>query len=342
MPDASRKRLRRTTLIYWLLLMYIVAALVWWFISLNRQNAVMRNFEISNLRSTIDSVATPVLYRQQLQKITDEHRQNKSKYLGEGSIFFLVILVGAAFVYRSVRRQFYLQQQQQNFMMAITHELKTPISVAKLNLETLQKYNLEPGKQKKIIRTTLDETARLDFLTNNILISSQLEGHKYKSSKEELDLSTLLKDCIRDFRNRFPDRILHEDIEADADVKGDALLLQMMINNLLENALKYSARENPVTASLKKYRSGTSANRPTGQAGSVELRVKDEGPGIPDDEKKKIFSKFYRIGNEATRKTQGTGLGLYLCRKIARDHNADILVTDNKPGGSNFTVIFHT
>ncbi|HEY6064439.1 MAG TPA: HAMP domain-containing sensor histidine kinase, partial [Chitinophagaceae bacterium] len=267
---------------------------------------------------------------QQLQKIRDEHKKNKSKYFGEGSIFFLVILVGAAFVYRSVRRQFYLQLQQQNFMMAVTHELKTPISVAKLNLETLQKYNLDPDKQKKIIRTTLDETARLDFLTNNILISSQLEGHRYKTSKEELDLSTLLKDCIHGFRNRFPERILNEDIEADADVKGDALLLQMMINNLLENALKYSARENPVTASLKKYRSG------------IELQVKDEGPGIPDDEKKNIFTKFYRIGNEATRKTQGTGLGLYLCRKIARDHNADISVTDNKPCGSNFTVIFHT
>jgi K+-sensing histidine kinase KdpD len=105
--------------------------------------------------------------------------------------------------------------------------------------------------------------------------------------------------------------------------------MQMMINNLLENALKYSARENTVSACLKKYRSG------------IELQVKDEGPGIPDDEKSKIFSKFYRIGNEVTRRTQGTGLGLYLCQKIARDHNADILVTDNKPRGSIFTVTFH-
>jgi signal transduction histidine kinase len=291
---------------------------------------MMKRFEISNLRSRVDSAAAPVIYRQQIQKINDEHSLNKSKYFGEGSIFFLVILVGAFFVYRSVRRQFFLQQQQQNFMMAVTHELKTPISVTKLNLETLQKYKLETGKQKKIIRNTLDETARLDFLTNNILIASQLEGHRYQASKEELDLSTLMRDCIHDFRNRFPERILHEDIEADADVKGDALLLQMMINNLIENALKYSAKENPVSASLKKYRSG------------IELQVKDEGPGIPDEEKMKIFSKFYRIGNEGNRKTQGTGLGLYLCRKIARGHNADISVTDNKPGGSNFTVVFHT
>ena len=328
MPEASRKRLRRTTFMYWMLLLYIIAALVWWFISLNRQNTMMRNLEIHNLYSTVDSSSSPVLFHQQFQKINEKHKRNRSKYTGEGSIFFLLILVGAAFVYRSVHRQFKLQQQQQHFMMAVTHELKTPIAVVKLNLETLQKYNLDPEKQKKLMRTTLDETGRLNFLTNNILISSQLEGGGYKTAKEELDLSNLLKDCILDFRNRFPDRIFNQDIETDADVKGDPLLLQMMINNLLENALKYSGKENAVSASLKKYRSG------------IELQVKDEGPGIPDDEKTLVFSKFYRIGNEATRKTQGTGLGLYLCLKIARDHNADISVTDNKPRGSIFTVVF--
>ena len=192
----------------------------------------------------------------------------------------------------------------------------------------MQKYTLEPEKQKKLIRTTLDETGRLNFLTNNILISSQLEGGGYTSPKEELDLSTLLKDCILDFKTRFPERIFKEEIETDADVKGDALLLQMLINNLLENAIKYAPKESPISAGLKKYRS------------AIELQVKDEGPGIPDNEKKKVFSKFYRIGNEATRKKQGTGLGLYLCRKIAIYHNADISVTNNEPCGSNFIVIF--
>ncbi|NOT52178.1 MAG: two-component sensor histidine kinase [Chitinophagaceae bacterium] len=328
MPDASRKRLSRTTFIYWMLLLYIMAALVWWFISLLHQNTTMMKFEVSSLQAKVDSISSPLLYKQELEKITREHKQNRSKYIGEGGIFLLLILVGAAFVYRSVRRQFRMQQQQQNFMMAVTHELKTPISVTRLNLETLQKYSLDPEKQKKLIRTTLDETSRLNFLTNNILISSQLDGGGYQTSKEDLDLSGLLTDCLNDFKNRFPDRIFKEQIEQDADVKGDSLLLQMMINNLLENAMKYSPKEGPVSALLKRYRSG------------IELQISDEGPGIPEEEKKKIFSKFYRIGNEATRKTQGTGLGLYLCQKIARDHNADISVTDNVPHGSIFTVIF--
>ena len=72
----------------------------------------------------------------------------------------------------------------------------------------------------------------------------------------------------------------------------------------------------------------------------ITLHIIDEGPGIPDEEKKNIFNKFYRIGNENTRKTQGTGLGLYLCKRIAKDHNADISVTNNIPHGSNFSVRF--
>jgi len=327
MPDESRKRLRRTTIIYWTLLLYIIAALVWWFISLEKQNQQIAKQRYINLSSQTDSLTTLRL-AEKLDTINDETNRNTGKYIAEGITFLILILIGAAFVYRSVRRQFRLQQQQQNFMMAVTHELKTPIAVARLNLETLQKYNLDPEKQKKLIRTTLDETTRLNFLTNNILISSQLEGDRYKSDKEELDLSMLLKDCVQDFKKRFPERQFAENIEADADVKGDPLLLQILINNLLENAIKYSSKEGLIKAVLKKSDTG------------IKLQIIDEGHGIPDEEKKKVFTKFYRIGNEATRKAQGTGLGLYLCQKIARDHNADILVTNNEPKGSNFAVIF--
>ena len=326
--DERRKRLRRATILYWTLLIYIVAALVWWFISLEKQNDEMKQLRINQLKTTTDALATPVLYTAGLKKITNDHQRNKAKYLGEGSIFLLLIFIGAVFVYRFVRRQFYVQLQQQNFMMAVTHELKTPISVVKLNLETMQKYSLDAEKQKKLIGVMLKETSRLNFLTNNILIASELEGGGYKFSKEELDLSDLLKDCIQDFRARFPERVFKSEIQQGADVKGDALLLQMMINNLLENAVKYSPKETPVLAILKK------------ENAAIRLQIIDEGPGIDEAEKKKIFSKFYRIGNEATRKTQGTGLGLYLCNKIAHDHNADISVTNNIPRGSNFAVTF--
>ncbi|MBK6937282.1 MAG: two-component sensor histidine kinase [Chitinophagaceae bacterium] len=327
MPATIAKRLRRTTFVFWMLLFYIIAALVWWYVSLQHQSRLLSEQQYQNLIIKKETLSADE-YNNQLSDIEHQKQRNFQKYAGEGIIFLILILVGAYFVLRSIRRQFRLQLQQQNFMMAITHELKTPISITKLNLETLQKYNLDPEKQKKIIKTTLSETARLNFLTSNILVSSQLENNSTKADWEELDLPSLLKDCLRDFQNRYPDILFRQEIDEEADVKGDALLLQMLVNNLLENAIKYSPKESPITAVLKQKNK------------AIYMQVKDEGPGIPDDEREKVFSKFYRIGNESTRKTQGTGLGLYLCKKIAATHNADILVTNNEPKGSIFTVTF--
>jgi signal transduction histidine kinase len=163
MPAAARKRFRLITIIYWLLLLYIVAALVWWFISLERQNQKLTDLQVTEVNSqktTLDAKE----YAKRLVKIDFDSNRNTKKYIAEGITFLILILIGAFFVYRAVRRQFMLQYQQQNFMMAITHELKTPISVAKLNLETLQKYQLDEEKQKKLLRMTLQETARLDTL----------------------------------------------------------------------------------------------------------------------------------------------------------------------------------
>lgn len=326
MPDA-RRRLSKATLIYWMLLLYIIAALIWWFISLEKQNQQKANLQYENILISGRNLKTED-FLNKVNAINSESKRNTAKYVAEGITFLILILIGAGFVYRSVRRQLITQQQQQNFMMAVTHELKTPVSVARLNLETMQKYALEPEKQKKLIKMTLEETDRLTFLTNNILVSSQLDGGGYQKTKDELDLSTLLKDCIQDFRNRCPERPFPEEITPDADLKGDPLLLQMLINNLLENAIKYSPKDTAILSRLTKT------------PNHIILEIIDEGPGIDEEEKKKIFSKFYRIGNEATRKTQGTGLGLYLCSKIAKDHNADILVTNHLPHGSNFTVRF--
>ena len=328
MPGSAGKKFRIITIIYWLLLLYIVAALVWWFITLEKQNQLSRDLRINELNSKKD-IPGHEKFAEQYLKIEKESDRNSKKYIAEGVTFLILIFIGAFFVYRSVRRQFRMQQQQQNFMMAITHELKTPISVARLNLETLQKYNLDAEKQQKIIRMTLQETSRLDTLINNILVSSQLEGGGYISSKDELDFSSLFKDCIREAKSRYPERIFIEDIDPEIEISGDPLLLQLMISNLVENAVKYSPKEKPVICKLS--RSGK----------EVILNIIDEGIGIDDTEKTKIFQKFYRTGDEATRKAQGTGLGLYLCRKIAEDHNADISVTNNVPLGTNFAIHFH-
>jgi two-component system, OmpR family, sensor histidine kinase CiaH len=325
MADANKK-LRRATVFFWILLLYIVAALVWWFVSLERQNAAMyelKKEEITN--SAFDK--NSLQFKTALEAVEDQQRRNTIKYISEGAIFLLIIIIGAILMYRLVLRQFQVQHQQQNFMMAITHELKTPISVARLNLETLQRHALNEEKQKKLIQSSLQETMRLDTLINNILVLSQIDAGSYPSSKEELDFSDLVSDVLHQFKNRYPDRKLFTEIEQDVDVDADPILLKLLVSNLLENANKYSEKCTAITCKLTK-------------TNGIKLEVKDEGAGISEEEKKNIFQKFYRIGNEQTRKTQGTGLGLYLCKKIAAYHQADIFVTDNQPRGSIFTVQF--
>jgi signal transduction histidine kinase len=318
----KKKRLAVATTVYWILLAYIITGLGFWFIELQRQNHQMTHYELQQLK--LDDP----YYESRVDAIQTEENNKTAQYIGEGSTFLFLILLGAIFVYREVRRQIRQQLQQQNFMMAVTHELKTPIAVTKLNLETMQKHKLDEARQQKMIQAALQETNRLDTLANNILVASQLEGGGYIQAKEPLDLSALVQRQVQDYRFRFPERQWKDHIEPENSVNGDVLLLQMLVNNLVENALKYSPREGKITILLEK------------KGRHVQLVVKDEGPGIPDDEKKKIFGKFYRSGQETTRQTKGTGLGLYLCRKIAEDHKAVLKVTDNSPAGSIFTVVF--
>jgi two-component system, OmpR family, sensor histidine kinase CiaH len=324
--EGKKRKLGIPTFIYWVLLVYIVAALVWWFFSLYKQNEAM--FTLQKADVQLRHPEGGAQYARELAGIEDQRRRNVAKYVGEGSIFFVLILVGAVYIYRSVRREFRAQRQQQNFVMAITHELKTPISVSRLNLETLQRRQLDEQKRDKLVQMTLQETLRLDDLINNILISSQLDGQSYKATREELDLSYLAGNVVQQFTHRYPDRPVRAELEEDVDLTGDPLLLKLLLSNLLENAQKYSPRERPIEVRLLK------------QGNAVQLSVADEGEGIPEEEKRNVFRKFYRIGNEQTRKAKGTGLGLYLCKKIAEDHGGRIHLGDNQPQGSIFTVQF--
>lgn len=319
MPDKTKK-LRLIFFIYWFLLAYILAALVWWFIALNRQNKLMTKYEIEQLDAAGSS------YKTEAEKFYSLEKRKSAQYIGEGITFFLLIAAGAVFVYQAVRRQLKHSQDQQHFMMALTHELKTPISVAKLNLETLQKRKLDEQQQQRLLQTTLQETNRLNALCNNMLLSSQIEAGGYRITNEETNFSELVSSCVQDFITRFPQHIIRSSVKEELFVQGDRLLLQMLVNNLIDNAIKYSPKDLPVSVTLHEENS------------RILLCVKDEGKGISDEEKKKIFTKFYRVGNAATKAAKGTGLGLYLSKKIAQQHNANISVTDNIPTGSIFTV----
>ena len=323
MPSKSKK-LRSIFILFWILLAYILAALIWWFIALNRQIKLMTKYEMEQLQQTDKN------YQAKYDEIKSLEKRKTAQYLGEGVTFFLLIIAGAVFVFRAVRRELRISQQQQNFMIAITHELKTPISVARLNLETMQKRKLDETQQQRLIQTTLEETNRLNALCNNMLLSSQIEAGGYRITNEETNFSELVGKCVQDFNTRYPQQKIERDIAPDIFINGDRMLLQILANNLIDNAIKYGAKDLPVTVLLREENE------------KIIFQVKDRGKGIAAEEKDKIFNKFYRVGNSATKAAKGTGLGLYLTKKISKQHNANISVTDNNPSGAIFTVLLHS
>ena len=318
----SKHKLAIVTLVYWFLLLYIMAALVWWFVELLQQN-----YEMYAFKKELISLQDPN-YQSKMNYIELEKSRNITQYLGEGITFMLITLTGAVFVYQAVRKQILLNEQQQNFMMAITHELKTPIAITRLNLETLQKRKLESFQQEKLFASTLQENERLNDLCNNILLAAQIEAGKYLQDWDDVNISELAEASSNFLQARFPKRNIVISIEPGIIIQGDKLLLHLLFNNLVENAIKYSPAQEPVYVTLAREQTPV-------------FIVKDQGSGIPDNEKKKIFEKFYRTGNENTRKAKGTGLGLFLSRKIAEDHGAIISVRDNQPTGSIFTIEFN-
>lgn len=319
----ARKKLALLIVVYWFMLLYIMAALIWWFIALNRQNEEMMALRLSKL--------TPgtAQYSEQLKYAEDFRARKIAQYTGEGAIFMLLILVGALFVYRAARKQLQLGQQQQNFMMAVTHELKTPIAAARLNIETLQKRQLDTDKQQMLLQRTLVETERLNDLTNNILLASRLETQGPAGQQARFDLAVLVADVAKQYQQRYPASPVKLQLpRPEMPVEADDMLLRLLVSNLLDNAYKYGGRQRVPEVVLEE----TTGNK-------VCLLVKDSGPGIPVPERQKVFEKFYRMGDELTRSARGTGLGLYLCKRIAEAAGGVIAIKDNKPQGTVIEVV---
>lgn len=317
--------MRVISFLYFLLLIYIIAAIVFWGLSLNKQSVVIVKNEIDALHSHIDSIANPAAYQKEYLAIKERENARKTQYLAEGATFLAIILIGAGVVYSSIKSSHRLSRQQSNFILSVTHELKSPIAAVKLNLQTMARRKLDENTQILLINRSVDEVNRLDDLCNNLLLASQMENRHFKSVEERINLSAIAKDCIQAYEQRSKNSFV-SNLEDDCFTNGDKILWKLAINNLLENAVKYSPSESVITVDL--YRNDE----------DLVLSISDEGYGIPDAEKGKIFKKFYRVGNENSRRTKGTGLGLYLTSKIIEQHKGSILVRDNVPQGTVFEI----
>ncbi len=251
--------------------------------------------------------------------------------IGEGSVFLILLILGVYITHRAFRKEVELSHQQKNFLMAVTHELKSPLASIKLHLQTLLKRNLDKNKNEGIISTAINDTDRLTILVENILLSTYIDSGSYPVEKKRINLSAFISDfCNKKTKDAlvYGRDQLSLSIEPDIYFNAQEMSLVSILQNLLENAFKYSPENSTITIALKKTNN------------TIILSIGDEGDGIADEEKHNIFKKFYRMGNEITRKSKGTGLGLYIVKYLVEKHNGNISVKDNSPKGSIFEVTF--
>jgi len=198
----------------------------------------------------------------------------------------------------------------------------------RLQIETLLKRNLSTEQQQQALSNALEDTDRLDQLLEKILVAARIDNGEVPIYTEKLNLSESLKNGVNKLLRTHPHRDIIEHIEEGVYVQMDPWAFNSIVNNLVENALIYSPKDKPVEVSLNK------------EGNKTILRVKDQGPGIPMDERKKIFQKFYRMSISTGYK--GTGLGLYLVEYFVKKHNGTIIVKENTPSGSIFEVTLET
>jgi two-component system sensor histidine kinase SenX3 len=235
-----------------------------------------------------------------------------------GVIFFALLIAGVVINTTFLVREIRLNEQHDSFVNAVTHELKTPIASIRLYLETMQRRELDEKQRQKFYRLMLHDTDRLLGTVNQVLKAGEARHKSHKPQKVELDFGELVRESIELAKSRHhldagAMRYEESSIGTPFKVNGDAEDLRPAVSNLLDNAIKYSGDNVDVSVSLE----------PAVEK-KLKLNIRDRGVGIPADELKRIFRRFYRVRNRALAKVKGTGLGLFIVRAIAKTHDGRV------------------
>lgn len=264
----------------------------------------------------------------EINKLEDIHIRKQRAYFSEVLFLGLLVIVGSFWFFRKLSILLNLNKLQNNFLLSITHELKTPITAIKLSSETLLRKNLPDDKKLEIINQTLINTERLNNLVDNVLLATNIDGKLYELKKQPLKLNKIIENVCKEIL--VPENfngILNLNLQNMA-IDGDELSLKIVFSNLISNALKYAGKDATINIYSK-----------TDGAQDI-VYIEDNGVGIPKNEINNIFNKFYRMGDENTRASKGTGLGLYLVKEILKLHKAKIEVFNLKKSGTCFKLTF--
>lgn len=313
--------------VFYILVFYIFVQFSWWAYLLIDLNKEVYTHKIEN----ISLKTSPVVSQEEQTEMLHKLHNRWIMIAGEGVVFLSLLILGAVKTRKAFKKEVALTQRQKNFLLSITHELKSPLASIKLYLQTLRKHDLDKQKQQSFIENAIKDADRLNTLVENVLTATKIESSKQLFFKEEINLSEAVRDISTKYIQSHSNKHYFE-IHVTPDIHSvfDKQALSSVLINLLENAQKYSPEGSLIQIFMEKT------------ANKVILKVVDEGTGIADEEKSSIFEKFYRVGNEETRRTTGTGLGLFIVKYIVENHNGRIHVKNNIPKGSIFEIQFNS
>ncbi len=251
-----------------------------------------------------------------------------------GLVVFPLIITGVVlntiFLVREIRRN----EQHEAFINAVTHELKTPVASMKLYLQTLQNRAVDDEKRQEFYRVMVQDSDRLQGTIEQVLRAGQLGAKLRRASPMPVDFGAVVEECLALARTRHhlpPEAVTSTIRNVDGavfQVLGDEEDLKAMVSNLVDNAIKYSGPNVQVAVELEQADPATAT-----------LRVRDQGVGISQSERKRIFKRFYRIPGAMSTRVKGTGLGLFIVRSVVARHGGKVFVESDGVGqGSTFIV----
>ncbi len=242
-----------------------------------------------------------------LRRLDDEAGERIRMFVAEGVFFSFLLLVGVMYMYRTLQTELAMEHRQSVFISATSHELKTPITSLRLYVDTLAERKLSPELQQEALATMRQDVSRLNDLIESLLHAQALMKERAKKPLQPTDLSDETRIVIDEIKSRFDlkKHPLNVDLDFGLFALADPERWHLIVKNLLDNAHKYSPQGGAIDVFFTRMND------------KARLIVTDHGVGFPESESERIFERFYRIGNEDTRETHGTGLGLFLVREIS-------------------------
>jgi len=242
--------------------------------------------------------------------------------VGEGIVLAVSVLLGLWLINRSINREITSVNNQNNFLLSVSHELKSPIAAIKLAIQTLKRKGLKVEQKELLLDRAVLDSDRLEKMIENVLITANFDNSSFQVFIEQIELVDVISKIIREHQQLSLRDIYLTNSLTKSLYLTDESIIRIIVDNLLENAVKYSEPNERIDVKL--YETGSELN----------IQVEDLGIGISEKDKLKVIDRFYRGDHKNVRKQKGTGLGLYIVKRLSDKLNGSLSISDNLPTGT--------